>query len=111
MCYHNFQVDVANYEEIVELKEKIKADLGEVDILVNNAGLLPRVSLLQGNPEDILRIIKVNLIGYFWVSVTYSKIVLEMTLIFHLTDDSSIFAGYDSPTAWSYRFTCINYGT
>lgn len=64
----HFQVDVANYDEIVALKEKIKADLGEVDILINNAGLLPRVSLLEGNPEDILRIVKVNLIGYFWVS-------------------------------------------
>lgn len=62
-----FQVDVANYEEIVALKEKIKADLGDVDILINNAGLLPRVSLLEGNPEDILRIVKVNLVGYFWV--------------------------------------------
>ncbi|XP_055322844.1 17-beta-hydroxysteroid dehydrogenase 13-like [Sitodiplosis mosellana] len=61
-----YEVDVANYEEIVALKEKIKADLGDVDILINNAGLLPRVSLLQANPEDILRIVKVNLIGYFW---------------------------------------------
>lgn len=60
---------MANYEEIVVLKEKIKTDLGDVDILVNNAGLLPRLSLLQGNPEDILRIIKVNLVSYFWVSV------------------------------------------
>lgn len=65
---NKFQVDVANYDEIVALKEKIKVDLGDVDILINNAGLLPRVSLLQGNPEDILRIVKVNLIGYFWVS-------------------------------------------
>lgn len=63
-----FQVDVANYEEIVALKEQIKIDLGEVDILVNNAGVLPRVSLLQGNPEDLVRIIKVNLVGSFWVS-------------------------------------------
>lgn len=63
----NFQIDVSNYEEIVALKEKIKADLGEVDILVNNAGLLPKVSLLQGNPEDILRIIKVNMVANFWV--------------------------------------------
>lgn len=69
----NFQVDVANYDEIVALKEKIKADLGEVDILINNAGVLPRVSLLEGNPEDILRIVKVNMIGSFWVSLFFLK--------------------------------------
>lgn len=60
-------MDVANYDEIVSLKEKIRADLGEVDILVNCAGLLPKVSLLEGNPEDLLRIIKVNLLANFWV--------------------------------------------
>lgn len=64
-----FQVDVANYDEIVALKENIKTDLGEVDILVNSAGLFPNVSLLEDNPEDLLRIIKVNLLAYFWVSI------------------------------------------
>lgn len=59
---------MANYDEIVALKDRIRADLGEVDILINNAGLLPRVSLLQGNPEDVLRIIKVNLVSHFWVT-------------------------------------------
>lgn len=58
---------MANYDEIVALQEKIRVDLGEVDILVNSAGLLPKLSLLEGNPEDLLRIIKVNLLAYFWV--------------------------------------------
>lgn len=65
--FYNFQVDVANYDKVVELKEKIKADLGDVDILVNNAGLLPKVSLLQGEPNDLERIINVNLMAHFWV--------------------------------------------
>lgn len=63
-----YEVDVANYDEIIAVKEKIKNDLGDVDILINNAGILPIVSLLEGNPEDILRIFKVNLISHFWVS-------------------------------------------
>lgn len=60
-------MDVANYDEIVALKEKIKIDLGDVDILVNNAGLLPKISLLQGEPSDLKRIINVNLVAHFWV--------------------------------------------
>lgn len=44
---------VDNYDEIVALKEKIKADLGDVDILVDSAGLLPKVSLLQDEPSDL----------------------------------------------------------
>lgn len=45
----DFQMHVDNNDEIVALKEKIKADLGDVDILVDNAGLLPKVSLLRDN--------------------------------------------------------------
>lgn len=67
MSCHGFQADVSNYDEVVAVKEKIRNDLGEVDILVNCAGLLPKVSLLEGNPEDLLRIIKVNLVAHFWV--------------------------------------------
>lgn len=59
---------MANYDEIIALKERIKNDLGDVDILINNAGVLPRISLLQGNPEDIFRIVKVNLVSHFWVN-------------------------------------------
>lgn len=72
--FRKLQVDVANYDEIVSLKEKIKKDLGDVDILINNAGVLPRVSLLQGNPEDILRIMKVNLLSHFWVSFPWESL-------------------------------------
>ncbi|XP_031626039.1 17-beta-hydroxysteroid dehydrogenase 13-like [Contarinia nasturtii] len=72
-----YEVDVANFEEIVVLKEKIAVDLGEVDILVNNAGLLPRLSLLQCNPEDILRIIKVNLVSYFWTIRVFVPSMIE----------------------------------
>lgn len=50
------------------LNEKIKQDLGDVDILVNNAGLLTKISLLEGKPEDVLRVIKVNLVSMFWVN-------------------------------------------
>lgn len=63
----HLQVDVANYVEIEALKEKIKTDLGDVDILVNNGALLPKVSLLQGEPSDLQRIINVNLTAHFWV--------------------------------------------
>lgn len=68
IIFANFQVDIANYDEIVILKEKIKRDLGDVDILINNAGLLTKVSLMEGSPEDILRVFNVNLISHFWVN-------------------------------------------
>lgn len=112
-----FQVDVANYEEIVALKERIKTDLGDVDILINNAGLLPRVSLLQGNPEDILRIVKVNLVSYIWVSAIlfcFKSLFQEdcqKNAILIDTDDPSIFAGHDIEKQGSYCCNQLNFRT
>lgn len=62
-----FQCDVANYDEVRTLREKIRIDLGSVDIVVNNAGLLTNISLLEGGPEDVMRVLKVNLVSQFWV--------------------------------------------
>lgn len=49
------------------LREKIRIDMGSVDIVVNNAGLLTNISLLEGRSEDVLRVLKVNLVSQFWV--------------------------------------------
>lgn len=40
-----------------------------MDILINNAGLLSiNQSLREGSPEDIQRIVDVNLMSHFWIS-------------------------------------------
>lgn len=62
-----FQVDVADYKSVVQLRKRIEASvLGPVDILVNNAGLLAMLSLSEGTPEDVQRILNVNLTSHFW---------------------------------------------
>lgn len=62
-----FKVDVSKFEEIQKLKNDIEVSLGPVDILVNNAGLMPILSLREGKPQDIQKIIDVNLTAHFWV--------------------------------------------
>lgn len=52
---------------MVAVKKLINRDMGPVDILVNNAGLMPKMSLFEGRPEDIQRVINVNVIAHFWV--------------------------------------------
>ncbi|XP_059609772.1 uncharacterized oxidoreductase YoxD-like [Phlebotomus argentipes] len=61
-----YKVDVSNYEEVKVLGEEIEDDLGAVDILVNNAGIMPVVSLMEGRPKDIEKILSVNLTSHFW---------------------------------------------
>lgn len=49
------------------LRTEIERDIGPVDIVINNAGLLSTVSLLEGKPEYIQRVLNVNLASHFWV--------------------------------------------
>lgn len=105
-----YEVDVANYDEIIALKEKIKNDLADVDILINNAGLLPKISLLEGNPEDILRIFKVNLLSHFWVSDIIYYCLLNV-MEFYITDNSSIFTGYDIKKPRTYCWNQFDFGS
>jgi all-trans-retinol dehydrogenase (NAD+) len=62
-----FKVDVSDFEEIQQLKIDIESNLGTVDILVNNAGILAAISLREGKPQDIQKIVDVNLTSHFWV--------------------------------------------
>ncbi|XP_049545418.1 17-beta-hydroxysteroid dehydrogenase 13-like isoform X1 [Anopheles darlingi] len=61
-----FLADIANYEEVEKLRLAVEAALGPVDILVNNAGLLAILSITEGKPSDLERILNVNLLSHFW---------------------------------------------
>ncbi len=59
------KVDVTKYEEVVEMIEKTKNELGSVDILVNNAGITKDNLILKMTPEDFDLVIDINLKGVF----------------------------------------------
>lgn len=69
-----FKCDVGVFEEIKTLSREIEESLGPVDILINNAGLMPTVSLAEGKPEDIQKILTVNVTSHIWVgTVTWTE--------------------------------------
>lgn len=63
-----FKADVSNFASIEQLKIDVEREMGKIDILVNNAGILSALSLREGRPEDIQKVIDVNLTSHFWVS-------------------------------------------
>lgn len=62
------QADVSSYEAVSAMKGEVNAKLGPVDILVNNAGVLPLMSLREGTPDDLKKVIEINLLSHLWVS-------------------------------------------
>lgn len=62
-----FRCDVSKFDQVQKLKVEIESSVGTVDILVNNAGLLPYLAWHEGSPEDIDKIIDINLKAHFWV--------------------------------------------
>ncbi|GAB0095666.1 estradiol 17-beta-dehydrogenase 11 [Sergentomyia squamirostris] len=68
-----YKVDVSNYQQVVDLRNKIIEDFGIVNILINNAGLLAKFSLMDGSPEDIQKVIDVNISSNFWTTRVFLK--------------------------------------
>uniref|UniRef100_A0A336LH69 CSON013070 protein n=1 Tax=Culicoides sonorensis TaxID=179676 RepID=A0A336LH69_CULSO len=62
-----FECDVSDAENFKKLKPIVKEKAGIVDILINNAGILFNRPILEESPENIKKMIDINLMSVFWV--------------------------------------------
>lgn len=60
-----YAIDVADFQAVQEMCERVVADLGGIDILVNNAGITRDNLLLRMGEAEFDRVIAVNLKGAF----------------------------------------------
>ena len=65
---HGYVCDVTDEAQVVELVEKIKAEVGVIDILVNNAGIIKRIPMTEMTAEEFRQVIDVDLNAPFIVS-------------------------------------------
>ncbi|XP_062712841.1 uncharacterized oxidoreductase YoxD-like [Aedes albopictus] len=63
-----YKADIADYEAVVDMKSKIEQDFGPVDILINNAGILPFLVPDEYSPENLRRMMDVNVLSHFWTT-------------------------------------------
>ncbi|XP_001847011.2 estradiol 17-beta-dehydrogenase 11 [Culex quinquefasciatus] len=66
-----YKADISSYESVQELRKSVESSLGQVDILVNNAGVMPLMSVREGTPEDLKRVLEINLLSHFWTIRTF----------------------------------------
>lgn len=60
--------DISSNEEVVAAVDALKGKLGTFDILVNNAGIAKFGTILEQDVADWERMIKVNLLGMYYVT-------------------------------------------
>jgi len=53
-------------EQVYEVANKVKKEVGKVDILVNNAGIVSGKTLLEVSDESAQRTMDVNTLAHFW---------------------------------------------
>ena len=63
-----YRCNVADREEVLRVAKKVKEEVGDVTILINNAGIVFVKSFLNQSPDEIIRVIDVNVIAHYWVS-------------------------------------------
>ncbi len=58
-----YKVDISNSEQIYEAAQKVLSEHGHIDILINNAGTVVGANFNDHSPEEIERIVAINLLG------------------------------------------------
>jgi len=61
-----FQADVSKRDEVFAAVQHAEKELGGFDIMVNNAGIAQVQPLADVTPEELDKILKVNVAGILW---------------------------------------------
>jgi NAD(P)-dependent dehydrogenase (short-subunit alcohol dehydrogenase family) len=69
--HRGFACDVVEPAACKEAAARVLAAFGQVDVLVNNAGITQPVKLMDITPEDLHRILAVNLNGNLYLSQSF----------------------------------------
>ena len=61
-----FKADVGNRAEVYAAVEHAEKTLGGLDIMINNAGIAQVDPIADVKPDDVERILKINIQGVLW---------------------------------------------
>lgn len=79
-----FKCDVSNRDDVLAVAKEVQAKVGDVTILINNAGIMPTHSFLEQTKEEIERMMNINVMAHFWVSInTQIKTKVKFNYHYH----------------------------
>lgn len=74
---HKYECDVTNRTAVLEMAERIRAEVGDVSILVNNAGIMPCKSVLDHTEAEVKLMYNVNTIAHIWMFQAFLPSMME----------------------------------
>ncbi|XP_062124343.1 estradiol 17-beta-dehydrogenase 11-like [Drosophila sulfurigaster albostrigata] len=102
-----YKVNVTSFTEITDLNAKVTRDLGIVTILINNAGVMVMRNPLDPAPEDVQRMIDVNLTSHFWTKNVFLPAMKRLRKG-HIVTISSVAGLF--PVAYISTYTATKFG-
>ncbi|CCH44675.1 3-oxoacyl-[acyl-carrier-protein] reductase [Wickerhamomyces ciferrii] len=91
-----YQCDVSDKNEVLEMSEKVKSQIGIVTVVINNAGITSGKSFIDLSLEEIEKIIQVNLMSNFYINKAFLPDMLDLKRGYIITVASVL--GYMSPS-------------
>ena len=76
-----YKADVSNEEEVKDMFDAIKKDVGNIDCIINNAGICKDNILKDKDSDEFLSVLKTNLVGTFLVCKYGSKLINEGNIV------------------------------
>lgn len=68
---HGYVCDISDREQVHEVADRVRTEVGSVDVLVNNAGVVAGRPFLDNPDENVERTFGVNALGLFWVTKAF----------------------------------------
>ncbi|XP_011640986.1 short-chain dehydrogenase/reductase family 16C member 6 isoform X3 [Pogonomyrmex barbatus] len=72
-----YQCDVSKRENVLNVAERVKKEVGDVTVLVNNAGIMPCHTFLDHTSDEITRIFDINVLAHFWMLQAFLPSMIE----------------------------------
>ncbi|KAH8310760.1 hypothetical protein KR044_002910, partial [Drosophila immigrans] len=102
-----YKVNVVSFGEVTDLRENVERDLGPVTILINNAGILLLRNSLNPEPQDVQRMIDVNLTSHFWTKSVFLPTMKRLRRGYLVTISS---LGGLFPLAYNSSYSATKFG-
>ena len=84
-----YKCDVSKEDEVKDLFNKIKNDIGNIDCLVNNAGISKDNSLDDKTSKEFMEVIENNLLSTF-LTCKYVKLIMNKGSIINVASNNII---------------------